>query len=114
MSPVRQGNEEPQPQLQVSSAAEVIPSSYSTAHYSAWVAHGAIGATAFGLLVPLAITSALVRDLVPTYWIYLHVSLNVVTFAATFFGVGIAFATKGGMAANEEGEGHFEEMHHLD
>ena len=84
---------------------------YPDTHRSAWVAHGAIGATVFGLLVPSAITSAFFRDLIPTYWIYIHVCVNVITFAMTFFTVGIAFATMNGMGA--AGEGHLKEMHHI-
>ena len=84
---------------------------YPNSHRSAWVAHGAIGATVFGLLVPSAITSAFFRDLIPTYWIYIHVCINVINFAMTFFTVGIAFATMNGMGA--AGEGHLKEMHHI-
>mmetsp|Transcript_25085 Transcript_25085/g.45192 ORF Transcript_25085/g.45192 Transcript_25085/m.45192 type:complete len:469 (-) Transcript_25085:40-1446(-) len=78
---------------------------------SAWVAHGLIGSIVFGLLVPLAISSAFFRDLIPTYWIYIHVVANVATFAMTFFAVGIAFATMNGMG--NRGEGHLKEMHHI-
>mmetsp|Transcript_32697 Transcript_32697/g.68770 ORF Transcript_32697/g.68770 Transcript_32697/m.68770 type:complete len:612 (+) Transcript_32697:98-1933(+) len=79
---------------------------------SAWVAHGAIATIAFGLLVPATISSAFFRDLIPTYWIYIHVCVNVLIFAMTFFAVGIAFATMNGMVA-AGGEGHFQEMHHI-
>mmetsp|Transcript_12003 Transcript_12003/g.22849 ORF Transcript_12003/g.22849 Transcript_12003/m.22849 type:complete len:469 (+) Transcript_12003:159-1565(+) len=78
---------------------------------SAWVAHGLVGSAVFGLLVPLAISSAFFRDLIPTYWIYIHVVSNVATFAMTFFAVGIAFATMNGMGNG--GEGHLKEMHHI-
>ncbi|EED86347.1 predicted protein [Thalassiosira pseudonana CCMP1335] len=78
---------------------------------SAWIAHGTIATLAFGLLVPTAISSALFRELLPTYWIYIHVFLNVATFALTFFTVGIAFATMNGMG--DESEGHLKELHHI-
>ena len=84
---------------------------YPSTHRSAWVAHGAIGFTVFAILVPSAISSAFFRDLIPTYWIYIHVCINVMTFAMTFFTVGIAFATMNGMG--DAGEGHMKELHHI-
>ena len=83
------------------------PSNYR----AAWVAHGTIAAIAWGLFVPFAIGSAWFRDLIPTYWIYIHVFVNVSTFALTFFAVGIAFATMKSMG--EAGEGHMKERHHI-
>ncbi|KAL7524663.1 hypothetical protein ACHAXR_000669, partial [Thalassiosira sp. AJA248-18] len=85
---------------------------HPTTHRSAWVAHGTVGAVVFGILVPMAISSAFFRDLIPTYWIYIHVCINVITFAMTFFTVGIAFATMNGQMSTA-GEGHFQEMHHI-
>jgi hypothetical protein len=84
---------------------------YSTDKQKKWVAHGAIGTIIFGLLVPSAISSAFFRDLIPGYWIYVHVFLNVTTFAMTFFTVGIAFATLNGMG--DASEGHLKEVHHI-
>mmetsp|Transcript_23976 Transcript_23976/g.47858 ORF Transcript_23976/g.47858 Transcript_23976/m.47858 type:complete len:343 (+) Transcript_23976:190-1218(+) len=83
------------------------PSSYR----AAWIAHGALAAIAWGLFVPFAIGSAWFRDLIPTYWIYIHVFVNVFTFALTFFAVIIAFATMKSMG--EAGEGHLKERHHV-
>jgi len=88
-----------------------VPLLTTSSSRSAWVAHGTIGAIVFGLLVPAAISSALFRDLIPTHWIYIHVCVNVVTFAMTFFTVGIAFATMNGMGG--AGEGHMKEVHHI-
>lgn len=84
---------------------------YSADKQKKWVAHGAIGTIIFGLLVPSAMSSAFFRDLIPGYWIYLHVFLNVTTFALTFFTVGIAFATLNGMG--DASEGHLKETHHI-
>ncbi|KAL7449723.1 hypothetical protein ACHAWC_001760 [Mediolabrus comicus] len=77
----------------------------------AWVAHGTIGTLIFGLLLPTSISSAFFRDLIPGYWIYIHVFVNVTTFALTFFTVGIAFTTMAGMG--NALEGHLKEVHHI-
>ena len=47
----------------------------------------------------------------PASWIYVHVAVNVLTFASVFFAVGIAFATMGSMG--DAAEGHMKEMHHI-
>lgn len=94
------------------SSTKAVPlKTYSADQQRKWVAHGAIGTTIFGLLVPSAISSAFFRDLIPGYWIYIHVFLNVTTFALTFFTVGIAFATLNGMG--DASEGHLKEVHHV-
>ena len=85
--------------------------SYPASHRSAWIAHGAIGAISFGLLVPSAIGTAFFRDCMPASWIYVHVAVNVMTFATVFFAVGIAFATMGSMG--DAAEGHMKELHHI-
>jgi len=84
---------------------------HPSSHKSARLAHGAIGALVFGLLLPISISSAYFRDAIPAYWIYLHVSTNVMSFVLTFLSVGVAFATMHGM--DDAGEGHMKEMHHL-
>lgn len=81
-------------------------------HRSAWVAHGLIGFSAVGLLVPIAMSSALFRDFIPRGWIYLHVGINVLSFAMTFFAVGIAVTTMNGTIAVEGGH-HMDERHHV-
>lgn len=80
-------------------------------HRSAWVTHGIVGTLIFGLLLPTSISSALFRNTIPQYWIYIHVSLNVLIFAMTFFTVGIAFTNLGGIGITSEG--HFKELHHI-
>ncbi|KAL7528918.1 hypothetical protein ACHAWF_002765 [Thalassiosira exigua] len=93
----------------------VPPSAYASAAHensrSAWVTHGAVGTLVFGLLVPSAISSALFRDSIPAYWIYVHVGANCAAFAATFFAVGMAFATMN--SVGDAGEGHMKELHHV-
>jgi hypothetical protein len=103
--------EEEQEETTLSSTKAVPIKKYSVDNQKKWVAHGAIGVTIFGLLVPSAISSAFFRDLIPGYWIYIHVVLNVTTFAMTFFSIGIAFATMNGMG--DASEGHMKEVHHI-
>jgi hypothetical protein len=81
-------------------------------HRSAWVAHGLMGFSVFGLLVPIAMSSALFRDFIPYGWIYLHVGINLLSFAVIFFAVGIAFVAMNGMIAVEGGH-HMDERHHV-
>jgi hypothetical protein len=80
-------------------------------HRSAWLAHGFIGLSVFGLLVPIAMSSALFRDFIPG-WVFMHVGINILSFAMTFFAVGIAFATMNGTIAAEGGH-HMDERHHV-
>mmetsp|Transcript_16332 Transcript_16332/g.36542 ORF Transcript_16332/g.36542 Transcript_16332/m.36542 type:complete len:442 (+) Transcript_16332:371-1696(+) len=104
----------PQPELTNPHPVEgglMKAASYPASHRSAWIAHGAIGAVSFGLLVPSAIGTAFFRDCMPASWIYVHVVVNVMTFATVFFAVGIAFATMGSMG--DASEGHMKELHHI-
>jgi len=94
-----------------SGTAEPVPLKTYSDKQKKWVSHGAVGTIIFGLLVPSAISSAFFRDLIPGYWIYVHVFLNVATFVMTFFTVGIAFATMNGMG--DASEGHLKEVHHI-
>jgi len=109
-----QQQEEDSPEL---SSSNTIPT--TTSHRSAWVAHGTVGTIVFGLLLPSSISSALFRNYVPTYWIYIHVLLNSLVFALTFFTVGIAITNMNEMlsvSAVMKGEGtggHFKELHHI-
>lgn len=110
-----QQQEEDSPDLTSSNAT--IPT--TTSHRSAWVAHGTVGTIVFGLLLPSSISSAIFRNYVPTYWIYIHVLFNSLVFALTFFTVGIAITNMNEMlsvSAVMKGEGtggHFKELHHI-
>jgi len=78
----------------------------------AWIAHGAMGLLAFGLLAPAAISSAIFRDVcMPSHWIYLHVVLNCLVLAFAFAGVILAAANMHGTGVGWEG--HMKEDHHL-
>ena len=57
-------------------------------------------------------SSALFRDFIPHGWICLHVGINVLLFAMTFFAVGIAVARMNGTIAVEGGH-HMDERHHV-
>ena len=78
---------------------------------SAWIAHGTIGVLVFGLLLPTSISSALFRDLMPTFWIYVHVGINALVFVMTASGVCVAVVTMHNMGVPYEG--HMREMHHV-
>jgi len=110
----QQQEEEDTPEL---SSSNTIPTTIS--HRSAWVAHGTVGIIVFGLLLPSSISSAIFRNYVPTYWIYIHVLLNSLVFALTFFTVGIAITNMNEMlsvSAVMKGQGtggHFKELHHI-
>ena len=109
-----QQQDEDTPEL---SSSNTIPT--TTSHRSAWVAHGTVGTIVFGLLLPSSISSAIFRNYVPTYWIYIHVLLNSLVFALTFFTVGIAITNMNEMlsvSAVMKGQGtggHFKELHHI-
>jgi hypothetical protein len=78
----------------------------------AWIAHGAMGLLAFGLLAPAAISSAVFRDAcAPSHWIYLHVVSNCLVLALAFACVTLAVSNMRGMGVGWEG--HMKETHHL-
>jgi hypothetical protein len=91
--------------------ASASSGSESSSKHSAWIAHGTIAVLVFGLLVPASISSALFRDFLPEYWIYLHVFLNVATFSFVTITVGVAFTTMNSLG--DKNEGHLKELHHV-
>ena len=78
---------------------------------SAWIAHGTIAVLCFGLLIPASISSALFRDFIPEYWIYIHVFFNVAAFILVATTVGVAFASMHSLG--DKNEGHLKELHHV-
>ncbi|KAK1737500.1 cytochrome b561 and DOMON domain-containing protein [Skeletonema marinoi] len=74
---------------------------------SAWLAHGIIAFIAWGVLVPTAVQSAIMRSLFkgPT-WFKLHQNINATAMALTVvvFAIGVAVTSK-------EGAVHFENSH---
>ena len=83
---------------------------YAESHRMAWIIHGALGAITFGLLIPTSISSALLRDWMPQYWVYVHVSTNLLAFVFTIATVGKAFTN---MNRQIPPEGHFQELHQI-
>lgn len=83
----------------------------STPNKSKWIAHGTISILCFGLLIPTSISSALFRHLFPTYWIYIHVIINVATFILVSITVCVAFVTMHSLG--DANEGHLKELHHI-
>ena len=71
-----------------SGGAQVIE---TPTYRSLWTAHGVFAGVAWGVLVPLAISSALLRDMIPKqYWFKLHMFLN--SMAAVFTLVAFSLA----------------------
>lgn len=91
--------------------ASASAESTTSKKYAAWIAHGTIAILCFGLLVPASISSALFREAMPEYWIYIHVFLNVATFVLVTVTVGVAFATMNSLG--DKKEGHLKELHHV-
>ncbi|KAI2508640.1 putative catecholamine binding [Fragilaria crotonensis] len=87
----------------------------ASSNRSLWVAHGALAATAWGILVPLAIGSSLIRKILESiglpkgFWFQLHRGLNALAAILTIAAFSIAV-----YIFNKEGEDeHFtEETHH--
>ena len=71
-----------------SAGAQVIE---TPTYRSLWTAHGVFAGVAWGVLVPLAISSSLLRDMIPKqYWFKLHMFLN--SMAAVFTMVAFSLA----------------------
>lgn len=74
---------------------------------SSWIIHGLFGSLAFAVFMPIFISTAFLRKLIPTSWIYYHVYGNLLAFAFTLCTVFIAISTTS-MSGNE----HFSTTHH--
>ena len=77
---------------------------------SAWLTHGILAFSAWGVLVPLAVNSALFRDLLPKgpLWFNLHRAFNTAAFAlfVALFSIAVSYTMK-------EGMGHFSNDHQM-
>lgn len=75
---------------------------------AAWLAHGIMAFIAWGVFVPFAVQSSLLRDLLPAgpIWFNLHRAFNAMAFVLTVaaFSVAVAYT-------NKEGGDHFENSH---
>jgi hypothetical protein len=80
-----------------------------------WVWHGVLMAVSWGILVPLAIGSSLLRDtlnLPPGVWLTMHMSLNMFAILCMVISFGIAvYATNEKAAAGEDPK-HFTDLKH--
>jgi hypothetical protein len=80
-----------------------------------WVWHGVLMALSWGILVPLAIGSSLLRDtlcLPPGVWLTMHISLNMFAILCMVVSFGIAvYATNEKTAAGEDPK-HFRDLKH--
>ncbi|KAL7518721.1 hypothetical protein ACHAWX_003532 [Stephanocyclus meneghinianus] len=75
---------------------------------AAWLAHGIMAFMAWGVLVPFAVQSSLLRDLLPKgpLWFHLHRAFNAMSYVLTVavFAVAVGYY-------NKEGEDHFDDPH---
>jgi hypothetical protein len=73
-----------------------------------WLAHGIMAFLAWGVLVPFAVQSSLLRGFLPNgpLWFKLHRAFNTISFALTIavFGIAVAYYSR-------EGEEHFDDPH---
>jgi hypothetical protein len=90
-----------------------LDSGGSTRHL--WIWHGVLMAISWGILVPLAIGSSLLRDtlcLPPGVWLMLHISLNMFAILCMVVSFGIAvYATNENTATGEDPK-HFSDLKH--
>jgi hypothetical protein len=86
----------------------VSESSTNTINKAAWLAHGVMAFLAWGVCTPLAVQSALLRDLLPKgpIWFNIHRALNTLSYALfiALFALAIAYVQK-------EGDKHFNGAH---
>lgn len=92
-------------ELNLSSGASVA---VAIPYKSAWLAHGIMAFLAWGVCVPFAVQSSLLRDLLPAgpLWIKLHKAFNQTAFTlfVILFAIAVAFIQK-------DGGGHFDNDH---
>jgi hypothetical protein len=74
----------------------------------ALTAHAVLAAIAWGVAMPCAVGMAWFRQLIPTTWIYVHVSFNLLTFLLTLLAVLIGIGT----VSSRETSQHFTKGHH--
>ena len=76
---------------------------------SALTAHAVMAALAWGFSMPLAVGMAWFRQLIPTTWIYVHVSFNLLTFLLTLLAVLVGVAA----VSSRDNSKHFSKGHHV-
>ncbi|KAL7524891.1 hypothetical protein ACHAXR_000760, partial [Thalassiosira sp. AJA248-18] len=87
-----------------SGASEAV----SAPNKAAWIAHGVMAFLAWGVLVPFAVQSSILRGLLPkgAIWFKLHRAFNATAYALSILIFAIAIAT-----THKEGGSHFQNSH---
>jgi len=75
----------------------------------ALIAHAVMAAIAWGFAMPAAVGMAWFRQLIPTTWIYIHVSFNLLTFVLTLLSIFVAIAA----VSTRETSYHLTKAHHV-
>lgn len=74
----------------------------------ALTAHAVLAAIAWGFSMPCAVAMAWFRQMIPTTWIYVHVSFNLLTFVLTLLAIMLGI----GAVSARETSSHFTKGHH--
>lgn len=92
---------------------EVEIAGYTLDHKAAFAAHGFFATLTFAVLIPLALTAAWFRSVVPKWWIYIHVFFQCLAIFFVTISVSCAFAgvTMRGSGATNSSE-HMTISHH--
>jgi hypothetical protein len=80
-----------------------------------WIWHGVLMAISWGILVPLAIGSSLLRDtlnLPPGVWLMMHISLNMFAILCMVVSFGIAVYATNLSTVDGENSNHFSDLKH--
>jgi hypothetical protein len=80
-----------------------------------WIWHGVLMAVSWGILVPLAIGSSMLRDtlcLAPGVWLTIHLSLNMFAILCMIVSFGIAVYATNANTADGEDPNHFSDLKH--
>ena len=72
-------------------------------------AHAIMAAIAWGFTMPCAVGIAWFRQLIPTAWIYIHVSFNLLTFLLTLMAVLVGVAA----VSSRDNSSHLTKAHHV-
>ncbi|CAB9497605.1 expressed unknown protein [Seminavis robusta] len=104
-------------QLDLSECVDLPPGYNTNAQISdsdnkakgALTAHAIMAAIAWGFSMPLAVGMAWFRQLIPTTWIYVHVSFNLLTFLLTLLAVLVGVAA----VSSRNSTSHFSKGHHV-
>lgn len=83
--------------------------STSDTYKALFAAHGFFATLAFGIVVPIALSAAWFRTLIPKWWIYVHVLSNCLAFFFTMIAVACGIA---GVSLRST-DAHFSQAHHV-